>query len=192
MKYIISLLLLLFSIHTNAQKTNLTKQIAIDSIQSYYAKFATGSDMYSDNWGLNKPGYEKQLRYVTKNYKVVFDESKIKMSFDSYDFPMNTEKSTTTIELDLKEIDSLEQGSETDIRTDLNGKDIFVSLSKSISFYTSKNKHITVIQDKEAVLSTDLYDEYDIPYKHYYDTIPFSETEIGNYFKFLIAYFKKN
>jgi hypothetical protein len=192
MKNTISLFLLVFSMATNAQESKLTKQIAIDSIQSYYAKFVTGSDMYSDNWGLNKPGYEKDLRYVTKNYKVVFDESKFKMTFDSYDFPMNTEKNTTTIEFDLKDIDSIDQGPETDIRTELKGEDIYVSLSKSIDFYTTKNKKITVMQTKKGVLSTDLYNRYNIPYKHYYDTIPFSETEIGKYFAFLVGYFKKN
>ncbi|MEN9910375.1 MAG: hypothetical protein RLZZ540_3534 [Bacteroidota bacterium] len=192
MKKPILLLLLLFSIVTNAQESKLTKQMALDSIQSYYQNFKTGSDMYSDAWELNKPGYEKEFRYVTKNYKVVFDESKFKMVFETYDFPMNKEKSTTTIEFDLKDIDSLDQGPETDIRTELNENDVFVTLSKSINFYASKNKNITVVRYKEGKIKTDLYDRYDIPYVNYYEEkISFSETEIGKYFKFLVDYFKK-
>jgi hypothetical protein len=187
------LLFLLFSIGTNAQGSKVTKQMAMDSIQSYYTNFETGSDMYSDSCGLNKPGYEKEFRYVTKKYTVVFDESKFKMAFDTYDFPLNKEKKTTTIEFDLKDIDSLDQGPEADIRTELNGNDVFVTLSKSINFYTSKNKNISVAQNKEGKITKDLYDKYDIPYRYYYDdATPFPETKIGEYFKFLIDYFKKN
>jgi hypothetical protein len=192
MKNTILVVLLLFSIVTKAQESKLTKQIAMDSIQSYYTNFETGSDMYSDDWGLNKPGYEKKFRFVTKNYHVVFDDSKFTMTFDTCDFPMNKEKHTTTIEFDLKDIDSLDQGPETDMRTDLNGESVHVSLSKSINFYASKNKKITVIQHVEGVLSRDFYDKYYIPYKHYYDdSTAFSETEIGKYFKFIMDYFKK-
>lgn len=104
MKNKILVLLLLFSIVTKAQESKITKQMAVDSIKSYYTTFVTGSDMYSDDWGLNKPGYETKFRFVTNNYQVVFDNSIFKMIFDTYDFPMNKEKHTTTIEFDSKDI----------------------------------------------------------------------------------------
>ena len=168
------------------QLVNLTvlceKQEAIDYIKSYYADFSTGSDQYSYDYGITKPGYEREYRKFTGNYNVEINDCKFKMTFDTYKWPYEEWDGTTVVAFDLMEIDSISEGLKA-VQSLTDQPEFSIEINAAISFHFHKNKNATVLYkgekeellEKAATVSLKIY--------KYPNNADFTDTKIVKAFK---------
>jgi hypothetical protein len=172
-----------FNTERNQPKQQFTKQETIDAIKSYYDGFKTGSYSYAEENGKAIAGSDNYTKF-TDNYSVEITDCNFKISFEVYDAAKDTIENTTTIELNLSEVQRLKKGSQE-------------SVNRNILFQMAKNKKIKVsakFKDKTILKE---WSHFEIKIYPNYDAYPnqkhpvFKDDTIVNYFSQLIAFCKK-
>lgn len=172
-----------FNTVLNQQKHQFTKQETIDAIKSYYDGFKTGSYVYAEENGKAIAGSDNYTKF-TDNYTTEITDCIFKMSFDVYDAANDKIENTTTIELNLSEVQRLKKGS-------------VERANRNIIFQMVKNKKIKVTQKTEKTAITKEVTHFKIKIYPNYNAYPhqkhpdFLDDMVVNYFNQLIAFCKK-
>lgn len=193
MKKPIFAFLLLFSIITQAQGSKITKQMAIDSLKAYYAKFETGSEYYANPYQFtNRPGHT-EYRKITGNYVFEFTDCTMKLSWDTYNWPFKDIRDTEIIEIKLFEIDSIGIGptySKPYVPTESQEQGLEENSNSSIAFHVTGNKIKKIYKEKDTEDFIRLSDYEDFPIDFIENNAEkkdyFYKTDIVKYFKFLL------
>jgi hypothetical protein len=173
----------LFNTALDQQKYQFTKQETIDAIKSYYDGFKTGSYVYAEENGKAIAGSDNYTKF-TDNYTTEITDCIFKMSFDVYDAANDKIENTTTIELNLSEVQRLKKGS-------------VERANRNIIFQTVKSKKIKITQKFQDTEVLKTVDHFEIKIYPNYDAYPnqkhpdFKDDMIVNYFSQLIAFCKK-
>jgi hypothetical protein len=172
-----------FNTVLDQQKYQFSKQETIDAIKSYYDGFKTGSYSYAEENGKAIAGSDNYTKF-TDNYIVEITDCKFKLSFYVYDTANDKIDNTTTIELNLSEVQRLKKGSEQGVN-----RNIMFQMAKSKKIKVSKKFKDKAILKEWSHFEIKIYPNYDaFPNQKHPD---FEDDTIVNYFSQLIAFCKK-
>jgi len=193
MKNNILAVFILFSIITQAQESAITKQMAIDSLKTYYTKFKTGSENYDNPYQFtNRPGHT-EYRKITGNYLFEFTDCMMTLSRDTYNWPFKDIRETRIIEIKLSEIDSIGIGptySKPYVPFGSQEYGLEENSNSSIAFHAGGDKIKKTVKEKDTEDFIRLSDYEDFPIDFIENNAEkkdyFYKTDIVKYFEFLL------